>query len=168
MDARDSEPPNEAPPAHRAAPGDVAAPLPGPGTLERRRRPPPATPAGVLEAIPARVLLNRLSTAMLAVGLDGMVVYANPACEHMLGHHDANAMEGCPLSAVLADHVDTAPRDCVALLKVTGSTVIDFCDAAGFRVRTVISTPLLLREDDPLLLVSITDVTDLLWMTRRA
>jgi PAS domain-containing protein len=168
MDARDSEPPKQAHPAHRAAPGDAAAPVAGPGTLERRRRPRPATPAEVLAELPARVLLNRLSTAVLAVGLDGIVVYANPACEHMLGHHAAHALEGCPLSAVLADHADTAPRDCVALLKVTGSTVIDFRDANGFRVRTVISAPLLLREDDPLLLISIADVTDLLWMTRRA
>jgi PAS domain-containing protein len=166
MNARDTEPPRPAHPAHRAEPGDSPS-VAALRTIERRRRQRPTSPAGYLEALPARILLDRLLTSMLAVGLDGVLVYANPACARMLGHNDARVLTGLPLSAVLADHAHTAPRDCVTALKVTGTTIVDLRHADGFRIRTVISAPLLLREDDPLLLISITDVTDMLWMTCR-
>jgi nitrogen-specific signal transduction histidine kinase len=48
---------------------------------------------GYLEQLSAHTLLQRLATPMLAVCDDGMILYANPACEAMLGHGD-NALAG--------------------------------------------------------------------------
>jgi len=50
----------------------------GPFT-ERRRKPAPSTPDGYLSELPALILLDRLPTPTLATGLDGVVIYTNPA-----------------------------------------------------------------------------------------
>jgi PAS domain-containing protein len=99
---------------------------------------------------------------MLAVGLDGAVIYANLACAHMLGYDDACVVTGWPVSALLADYAYAAPPDCLAALTVADNAIVDFCHAEGFRIRTVISQ-LLLRADDQLVLISITDLTESLW-----
>jgi hypothetical protein len=46
---------------------------------------------------------------------------------------------------------------------LTGEWHADATDAEGFAVRTVVSNALLLRATDPILLISITDVTELMW-----
>src|SRR6202012_3308709 len=55
-------------------------------STERRRRPSPSTPDEYLYALPALILLDRLPIPMLATGLDGVVVYTNPAFATMLGY----------------------------------------------------------------------------------
>jgi hypothetical protein len=68
------EPPAESPESRRLS------------NSERRREPPPSTPDGYLHELPALTLLDRLPTPMLATGLDGVLIYANPAFATMLGH----------------------------------------------------------------------------------
>jgi hypothetical protein len=41
----------------------------------------------------------------------------------------------------------------------------DWLHAEGFPVRTVVSNALLARATDPILLISITDITELMWTT---
>jgi hypothetical protein len=53
-------------------------------STERRRKPPPSTPDGYLHELPALILLDRLRTPMLATGLDGVLIYTNPAFATML------------------------------------------------------------------------------------
>ena len=70
---------------------------------ERRRQPPPNTPDGYLHELPALILLDRLPTPMLATGLDGVLIYANPAFATMLGHPGTTTLTEQPLPALLAD-----------------------------------------------------------------
>jgi PAS domain-containing protein len=135
-------------------------------SAERRRRPPPSTPTGYLHALPALILLDRLPTSTLAVGLDGVLVYANPAFARMLGHPDTTTLIEQPLPALLAGHSATPPRDCVTALRAAGTVVIDWLHAEGFPIRTMVSDPLLVRATDPILLISITDISELLWTTQ--
>ena len=129
---------------------------------ERRRRPPPSTPDGYLHALPA---LDRLPTPVLATGLDGVLIYANPAFATMLGHPDTTTLTEQLLPALLAGYSATPPRDCVTALRAAGAVVIDWLHAEGFPVRTVVSNALLVRATDPILLISITDITELMWTT---
>lgn len=70
-----------------------------------RRRPPPSTPEAYLHELPALVLLDRLAIPMLAVRLDGVVIYTNPALATMLGHHpNTIALIGRPMPELLAGH----------------------------------------------------------------
>ena len=131
---------------------------------ERRRQPPPSTPAGYLHELPALILLDRLPTPILATGLDGVLIYANPAFATMLGRPGTATLTEQPLPALLAGYSATPPRDCVTALRAAaGTVVIDWLHAEGFAVRTVVSNALLLRATDPILLISITDITELMW-----
>jgi PAS domain-containing protein len=131
---------------------------------DERRRPSPSTPEGFLQELPALVLLDRLAIPMLAVRLDGVVVYTNPAMATMLGHHsDTVALIGQPLPALLAHHSATSPGDCVAALRGVGTLVVDWLHARGFPVRSVISETLFVRASDQILLIGVTDITELMW-----
>jgi PAS domain-containing protein len=132
-------------------------------STERRRQPPPSTPDGYLHELPALILLDRLPTPMLAVGLDGVLIYTNPAFATMLGHPDTTTLTEQPLPALLAGYSATPPRDCVTALRAASTVVIDWLHAEGFPVRTVVSDALLARATDPILLISITDITELMW-----
>jgi PAS domain-containing protein len=130
---------------------------------ERRRQPAPSTLDGYLHQLPALILLDRLPTPMLATGLDGVLIYTNPAFATVLGYPDTTTLTEQPLPALLAGHSATPSRDCVTALRAAGTVVIDWLHAEGFPVRTVVSDTLLARATDPILLISITDITELMW-----
>ena len=136
-------------------------------STERRRQPPPSNPHGYLHELPALILLDRLPTPVLATGLDGVLIYTNPAFATMLGHPGTTTLTEQPLPALLAGHSATPPGDCVTALRAAGAVVIDWLHAEGFPVRTVVSDSLLVRATDPILLISITDISELMWTTRR-
>jgi hypothetical protein len=132
---------------------------------ERRRRPPPSTPQGYFRELPALILLDRLPTPILASGLDGVLIYTNPAFATMLGHPDSTTLSEQQLPALLAGYSATLPLDCVAALRGAGTVVVDWLHAEGFPVRTLVSDALLVRATDPILLISITDISDVMWTT---
>jgi PAS domain-containing protein len=133
-------------------------------STEPRRQPPPSTPDGYhLHELPA---LDRLPTPVLATGLDGVLIYTNPAFATMLGYPGTTTLTEQPLPALLAGHSATPPRDCVTALRAAGTVVIDWLHAEGFPVRTAVSDALLVRATDPILLISITDITEPMWSTR--
>jgi PAS domain S-box-containing protein len=128
---------------------------------ECRRRPAPAIVAGFLEQLPAVVLLNRISIPMLAVADDGIIVFANPACQGMLGHAE-DAVTGQPLNHFL--HVTAiSASDSVAALRDAAGQITAWQHARDEIVQAVVSQPLLMRAEDPILLVGLTDVTEWLW-----
>jgi PAS domain-containing protein len=101
---------------------------------------------------------------MLATGLDGVVVYTNPAVATLLGHHrDTITLTGKRLPELLAGHSATSPRDCVTKLRGAHNVVVDWLHAEGFPIRTVISETLFVRGADQILLIGITDITELIW-----
>jgi PAS domain-containing protein len=134
---------------------------------ERRRKPAPSTLDGYLYELPALILLDRLPTATLATGLDGVVIYTNPAFATMLGYPDTTTLTEQPLSALLDGHSATPPRDCVTALRAAGNVVISWLHAEDFPIRTVVSDVLLVRATDPILLISITDITEVTWNSER-
>ena len=103
---------------------------------------------------------------MLATGLDGVVVYTNPAFATMLGHHpDSVMLTGQLLPALLAGHSATPPRDCVTALRAANNGIVDWCHVEGFPVRSVISETVFFRTTDQILLFGVTDITELIWTT---
>lgn len=133
-------------------------------SIERRRKHPPSTPHGYLHELPALILLDRLPTPTLATGLDGVLIYTNPAFATLLGYPDTTTLTEQPLPALLAGHSATPPRDCVTALRTAGNVAIDWLHTEGFPIRTVVSNALV-RATDPVLLVSITDITEMMWTT---
>ena len=126
---------------------------------ERRDKPLPRNSAEVLQGRPAQMLLNRLDTATIVIGLDGIVIYANSACERLLGYQSARTLEGQALSTLLAGHSDPSPRDCVELVR-DANTVTTWNHSDGHSVAALISDPMLLRNRDLMLMVTLADVDD--------
>jgi len=107
-------------------------------------------------------LIDRLSTPMLAIGLDGVVVYATAACQQLLGYRNGTRLTGQSLPELLVGHSDTTPEDCITLLRVP-KTIVKWQHTDGYPVSTVVSSTILLRATDPLMMVSLTDVTEWTW-----
>jgi PAS domain-containing protein len=143
---------------------DASAHRTGLRSSERRRRPSPSSPEEYLRALPALTLLDRLPIPMLATRLDGVVVYTNPAFATMLGHHpDTVMLTGQQLPALLAGHAATPPPDCVTALRAASDVIVDWLHVEGFPVPSVVSETLFIRTTDQILLIGVTDITELIW-----
>lgn len=114
------------------------------------------------ERLPAGLLLERLGTPTIAIGLDGVVVYANSACEKMLGYQTADSLKGQPLTALLIGHSHSAPEDCVDLLRERNA-ITKWNHSDGYPIAVVVSNSMLLRGTDTRLMVTLTDVTESVW-----
>jgi PAS domain-containing protein len=68
---------------------------------ERRRSLESCHLSEYLRSLPALLLLDRLPTAMLGIGLVGDIAYANPACADMLGYVDPDTVTRLPLPELL-------------------------------------------------------------------
>ncbi len=126
---------------------------------ERRGKPPPRSSAEVLQGLPAEMLLNRLDTATIVIGLDGIVIYANAACERLLGYHTARTLEGQSLSTLLVGQSHNPPGDCVELLR-DANTVTNWNHSDGYSIAALISDPMLVRSTEPMLMVTLANVED--------
>src|SRR6188472_1190070 len=123
---------------------------------------PPRSSAAMLQGRPAQMLLSRLDFATIVVGLDGVVVYANPACERVLGYHTARTLEGQSLAALLVGQSGASPEDCVDLLRDPDAvTNWNHCD--GYPIATLASDATFLPATDSMLMVTLTDVSDRVW-----
>ena len=127
---------------------------------ERRRAPRPSTMIGYLEQLTALTLLERLATPVLAVCDEGFVLYANPACEALLGH---GALAGQPLNRLHHACSELTAAECVRVLREASGGVTTWHHPELGMLYTVVSPPLLVRADDPVLLVTLIDVTEWLW-----
>jgi len=74
-------------------------------------------------------------------------------------------LTGQLLPALLVGHSATPPRGCVSALRAANNAIVDWRHAEGFPVRTVISETLLFRATDQILLIGVTDITELIWTT---
>lgn len=147
----------------KPAQADSRAPAPA---EDRRRAPRPDTPQGYLQQLPALVLLQRLATPVIALDPDGVVVYANPACLSMLGY-DEGGLDGTPLHRLLVTGARRPRVSAVqALRAAVGATTVWRHRPEGV-VRVAVLGTMLLREDDPVLLVSLADVTEWVWNHNR-
>ena len=129
---------------------------------EYRPTPTLRSSAEVLQGLPAEMLLNRLDTATIVIGLDGVVVYANPACERLLGYQTAKTLEGQSLAALLAGKSGGLPRDWIDIF-YDPNTVTHWNHSDGYPIATLASDPMALRETDLMFMVSLTDVSDRVW-----
>jgi PAS domain-containing protein len=104
-----------------------------------------------------------MPTPVIALGLDGEVIYANPAFAAMLGYPDTGDLPVASLPALMAGHATTSGRDCVDELRAAAGRVVDWRHADGYHSHAVVSDALLSRATDPVLLITLTDVTEVLW-----
>src|ERR1700761_3881748 len=128
--------------------------------VNRRRRGTPETLHGYLEQLSGLVLLQRLQMPMLAADTDDIIVYANPSFGAMV-EYNGDDLVGKVVGEFLHEdsHPDVRGRD---VLTAAGSLVTWHHNEFGI-ARSVVTKSMLVRSDDPVLLVGFVDVTDWLW-----
>lgn len=128
--------------------------------FNRRRRDAPETLRGYLEQLSSLALLQRLQMPMLAADTDGVIVYTNPSFAAMLGH-TVDDLVGKDVGDFLHpdSHSAITSRD---VLRAAGSLLTWHHNEHGL-ARSIVTKSVLIRSDDPVLLVGFVDVTDWLW-----
>lgn len=130
--------------------------------MYERRQTAPTDLIDYLQELPALKLLDRLPIAMLAVALHGVIIYANQACADMLGYIDGRTVARQPLPELLAGSDIATPAECVERLRSKAASIA-WNHTENYEVQTRVSPPLLVRSTDPVLLISITDLTEWIW-----
>jgi PAS domain S-box-containing protein len=129
--------------------------------IERRRNGGPGdSPMDVLRRMPAMVVLERLPIPSLAMSRDGVMLFANTAFAEMVGYQ-RDRLAGLAFPAVF----NTVPAALFALTGVDAlaNLVVELKHCEGWTVRARVSKSALMRRDDPVVLVTFEDLTELLW-----
>ncbi len=130
--------------------------------VERRSNGRPGdSPADILSRLPAVVLLERIPVPTLAMGRDGVILFANTAFAEMVGYRQ-DSLAG----SVFPEIFRTTPAALSALSGVhaMANLVVELQHREGWTVRSRMSKSALLRSDDPVVLVTFENLTEQLWM----
>ncbi|WAM19483.1 PAS domain-containing protein [Rhodococcus sp. JS3073] len=95
------------------------------------------------------------------------MVHADPALKRMLGH-DENGLVGRSVTEIVDPESSPSDADALGRLHDCAGNVLDVAPREGFMVRAVVSGSVLMRQDDPLLLVCFQDMTEQLRSGGRA
>ena len=123
------------------------------------------SPADILARLPAVVLLERIAVPTLAIGRDGVVLFANTAFFDMVGY-SPDSLGGLSFPDIFG----TVPATLSALSGVDAlaNLVVELQHREGWTLRARMSKSALLRRDDPVVLVTFENLTDRLWVDERA
>jgi PAS domain S-box-containing protein len=138
-------------------PRDGAA-VDGSARIERRRSGGPGdSPMDVLRRLPAVVMLERIPVPSLAMGRDGIILFANTAFAEMVGY----VPDGLAGSA-FPEIFHTVPAALCALSGVDAlaNLVVELRHFEGWTVRARMSRSALMRRDDPVVLVTFDNLTE--------
>ena len=120
------------------------------------------SPKDALDELPAFVVLEQMTTPILAVEHDGSVVFANAAFATMLGH-SREAVLSLKLGQLMP--TQAASKSAIAVMKAHADQIVELCHRDGSSVRAQMSKSALLRNDDPVAVVVFHDLTEQLWAT---
>jgi hypothetical protein len=115
-----------------------------------------------LERLSALVLIDRTPVPTLVIGgALGDIVHLNVAFLNMLVHSDGGSLIGSPVTEIVGrDCRCTLPHDQIELFRLRVGSIMTWRHAQGHSVETVVSPILQMRRFDPLLVVSLIEISD--------
>lgn len=134
--------------------------LPYTSPSDRRRRARPDTALAYVAELPSALLLDRLPVPILAVHENGSVVFVNRAFEDLLGCRRTELVDS-PAERLFADDSDDRPA--VVRTREYAHQIAELRHADGSTVKVLVSDSVLVRDDDPVAVVVMLDVTEQLW-----
>jgi PAS domain S-box-containing protein len=132
--------------------------------LRERRRPGQAGQSSMttLKQLPALVVLERLPVPVLAIDHDGTILFANAIFAAMLGH-TPESLQSLKFHEIL--RTLPLPGSCTSsVIRTHAGQLVEFEHRGGSTVRAEMSNSAMLRGDDPVALVTFTDLTEQLWV----
>lgn len=118
------------------------------------------SPIDILTRLPAVVVLERLPVPSLAIARNGVVLFANTAFAEMVGHRQDTLAE-----SAFPQIFRALPAALCALASVDAlaNLVVELQHCEGWTVRASMSKSVLMRCDDPVVLVTFQNLTERLW-----
>ncbi len=147
-----------------ASPRDSAG-VRGDSWVDRRRNAGPGeSPMDTLTRLPALVVLERLPVPSLAIARDGIILFANTAFAEMMGYRQ-DTLAGSALPQIF--RAMPAALCALAGVDALANLVVQLQHCEGWTVRASMSKSVLMRCDDPVVLVTFQNLTERLWMDER-
>jgi PAS domain S-box-containing protein len=140
--------------------GLQSAPL---ATDHRQGRPRGESATEFLRDFPALLALSRLPVPILAVDDSGSIEFANEAFTKMVGYSRDELFSMTVQS--LVDCFTVPEEGTVAALRDCANTVIRLRHADGWTMPALISDSVLIRDDETLAVVALTDLSEIAWAT---
>jgi len=122
------------------------------------------SPLAILTQLPALVVLRRIPVAVLAIGDDGAIVFANSAFVAMLGH-TLQGLQSLKFPQIFRT-LQADEASAVSVVRSHANQLVELVHADGSTVWARMSTSALLRGDDPFALATFQDVTEQLWASQ--
>lgn len=115
-----------------------------------------------LNQLSALTLVDRMPLSTLVLGgTDGDIVHLNPACLAMLGLHDAGRLLGGPVTEIVGPEFRcTHTRDQLELIHYRVGSIMTWRHRQGHAVSTIVCPVLKMRPFDPLLVVSLIELSN--------
>jgi PAS domain S-box-containing protein len=158
---------SNAPPPTAAVPDQPrdAAGLDESAPVERRRNGWSGdSPMDILSRLPAVVVLERLPVPSLAMARDGIILFANPAFAEMVGY-ELEGLAGSEFPVMF--HTVPAALCVLSGVDAVANLVVELRHCEGWTVRARMSKTAMLRQADPVVLVTFDNLTERLWMDER-
>jgi PAS domain-containing protein len=132
-------------------------------TERRQTGNPGDSPMDILTRLPAVVVLERIPVPSLAMGQDGIILFANKAFAEMVGYQQ-DRLAGSDFAEIF----HTVPAEMTALSSVDAlaNVVLELQHCEGWTVRARMSKSALVRHDDPVLM-TFENLTEQLWVDER-
>ena len=129
--------------------------------IERRRNGGSCgSPMEILRCLPAVVVLERFPIPSLAMTRDGVILFANTAFGEMVGYQ-RDGLAGLAFQEVF--HTVPAALCALSGVDALANLVVQLRHCEGWTVLARMSKSLM-RRDDPVVLVTLEDLTERLWM----
>ena len=117
-------------------------------------------PTDILTRLPAVVVLERLPIPSLAMTRDGVILFANTAFGEMVGYQ-RDGLAGLAFQEVF--HTVPAALCALSGVDALANLVVQLRHCEGWTVRARMGKSLM-RRGDPVVLVTLEDLTERLWM----
>jgi PAS domain S-box-containing protein len=130
---------------------------------QRQGRPRGESATEFLRDFPALVALSRLPVPILAVDDGGAIEFANEAFAAMVGHTRQQLLEMTAQS--LVECFDPSGSGIVAMLREHANSIIRLRHADGWTMPALLSDSVLIRDNEQLAVVVLTDLTEIGWHT---
>jgi PAS domain S-box-containing protein len=130
---------------------------------QRQGRPRGESATEFLRDFPALLALSRLPVPILAVDDCGSIEFANEAFTTMVGYSRDELFSMNTQS--LVDCFTAPDGGTVAALRNYANTVIQLRHADGWTMPALVSDSVLIRDDETLAVVALTDLSEIAWAT---
>ena len=128
---------------------------------QRQGRPRGESATEFLRDFPALLALSRLPVPILAVDDGGSIEFVNEAFTSMVGYSRDELFSMTAHS--LVDCFNAPGRGMVATLRAYANTVIRLRHADGWTMPALVSDSVLIRDDETLAVVALTDLSEIAW-----